>query len=132
MDLGMKVLDVMLLKVCSDSISDDRINPPPSCLPIFMDQAARSKLLKEMPTLDDIDVAVRQVRDVSRGMSILERMLPVAREVRVPPRAPARERRRWQRPGPFLKRAPQSPPIDIGAPASNKAAPPPPPRRIGG
>jgi hypothetical protein len=28
MDLGMKVLDVMLLKLCSDSISDDRINPP--------------------------------------------------------------------------------------------------------
>jgi hypothetical protein len=27
-------------------------------------------LLKEMPTLDDIDVAVRQVRDVSRGMQI--------------------------------------------------------------
>jgi hypothetical protein len=35
-----------------------------------MDRVARSMLLKEMPTLDDIDVAVRQVRDVSRGMQI--------------------------------------------------------------
>jgi hypothetical protein len=59
MDLGLKVLDTMLLKLSSDSISDDLINPPPSCLPIFMDQAVRSKLLKKMPTLDDIDVTVR-------------------------------------------------------------------------
>jgi hypothetical protein len=58
-DLGLKVLDTMLLKLSSDSISDDLVNPPSSCLPIFMDQAVRSKLLKKMPTLDDIDVTVR-------------------------------------------------------------------------
>jgi hypothetical protein len=41
MDLGMKVLDMMLSKLCSDTITDDLINPPPSCLPIFMDQTVR-------------------------------------------------------------------------------------------
>jgi hypothetical protein len=64
----MKLLDTMLSKLCSDLITNDLINPPPSCLPIFMDQVARSKLLKEMPTLDDIDVVVRQVRDASQGV----------------------------------------------------------------
>jgi hypothetical protein len=59
MDLGMRVLDSMLSNLCSDPIIDDLINRLPSCLPIFMDQAVRSKLLKEMSTLDDIDVTVR-------------------------------------------------------------------------
>jgi hypothetical protein len=58
-DVGLKVLDMMLSKLSSDSIFDDLINPLPSYLPIFMDQPMRSKLLKEMPTLDDIDVAMR-------------------------------------------------------------------------
>jgi hypothetical protein len=57
-DLGMRVLDAMLSKLSFDLISYDLLNSPPSCLPIFMDQAAMLKLLKEMPTLDDIDVAV--------------------------------------------------------------------------
>jgi hypothetical protein len=70
MDLDMKVLDTMLSKLCSNSISDGLINSPPSCLPIFTDQVVRSKLLKEMPTLDDIDVVVRQVRDASWGVQI--------------------------------------------------------------
>jgi hypothetical protein len=50
---------MMLSKLSSDSIFDDLINPLPSYLPIFMDQPMRSKLLKEMPTLDDIDVTMR-------------------------------------------------------------------------
>jgi hypothetical protein len=36
-DLGMKVMDTMLLKLCSDPIPNDFINPLSSCLPIFMD-----------------------------------------------------------------------------------------------
>jgi hypothetical protein len=59
MNLDLKVLDTMLSKLSSDLISDDFINPPSSCFPIFMDQAMSSKPLKEMPTLDDTDVAVR-------------------------------------------------------------------------
>jgi hypothetical protein len=69
-DLDLKVLDIMLSKLSSDSISDNVINPLPSCLPIFMDQEARSMLLKMMPTLNDIDVVVRQVGDTSRGVRI--------------------------------------------------------------
>jgi hypothetical protein len=48
----------------------DIINPPPSCLLIFMDQKVRSMLLKMMPTLDDINVTVWQVGDTSWGMRI--------------------------------------------------------------
>jgi hypothetical protein len=68
--LDLKVLDKMLLKLSSDWISDVLVNPSPSCLPFFMDQVLRSNLLKEMPTLDDIDVTVKQVGDASRGVQI--------------------------------------------------------------
>jgi hypothetical protein len=49
----------MLVKLSSDLNSDIFVNPPPLCMPIFLDQAVRSQLLKKMPTLDNIDVAVR-------------------------------------------------------------------------
>jgi hypothetical protein len=66
----MQLLDTMLLKLCSNPVSDDIMNPLSSCLPILMDQAARLKLLKEMSTPDDIHVAVRQVGDTSWGVHI--------------------------------------------------------------
>jgi hypothetical protein len=65
MDLDPKMLDAMLSKLCTDPISTDFVNPPTPCKPIFLDQATRSKLLKEMPTLDDIDITVRHVGVVS-------------------------------------------------------------------
>jgi hypothetical protein len=40
-------------------------------MPICLDQAVRLLLLKEIPTLDDIDIIVRQRGDQSRGMHIL-------------------------------------------------------------
>jgi hypothetical protein len=39
-------------------------------MPICMDQAMRSLLLKEMPTLDDIDIAARQGGDQSHSKHI--------------------------------------------------------------
>jgi hypothetical protein len=36
-------------------------------MPICLDQAVRLALLKEMPTLDDTDVTVRQVGDMSQS-----------------------------------------------------------------
>jgi hypothetical protein len=36
-DLDRKVLDAMLMKLSSDPNSDDFINPPPLCMPIFLD-----------------------------------------------------------------------------------------------
>jgi hypothetical protein len=62
----------MLSKLSSDPISDDFINPQLPCLPICLDQAARSALLKEMLTLDDPNVIVRQDGDVSQGMQIYD------------------------------------------------------------
>jgi hypothetical protein len=68
MFLDLRVLDTMLWKLTSNLVSDDSINHPPSCMPIFLDQATRLKLLKVMPTLDDMDIIVKQVGDMSRGM----------------------------------------------------------------
>jgi hypothetical protein len=59
MEMNLRVLDMMLSKLISNPVSNDSINPPPSCMPIFMEQAARSKLLKEMPKLDDIEVTMK-------------------------------------------------------------------------
>jgi hypothetical protein len=58
-ELDWKVLEAMLTKLSSDLHSDDFINPPPLYQPIFLDQAVRSLLLKQMPTLDKIDITVR-------------------------------------------------------------------------
>jgi hypothetical protein len=68
MDLDQNVLEAMLTKLSSDPTSDDFVNPLPFYKPIFLDQAVRSLLLKQMPTLDDIDVVVRQVGDTSQGV----------------------------------------------------------------
>jgi hypothetical protein len=62
----------MLLKLSSDLTSDDFINPPTPCMTFCLDQAMRSALLKEMPTLDDMDVIVEQVGDMSRGVQICD------------------------------------------------------------
>jgi hypothetical protein len=70
MDLDLKVQDTMLLKLSTDLSSLDFINPLLPCMPIFLDQAARSQLLKGMPMLDDIDVTARQTSDQSRGIHI--------------------------------------------------------------
>jgi hypothetical protein len=59
------VLEAMLSKMSVNPSSDDFINPPSPCMPIFLDQAASSQLLKGMPTLDDIDIEVRQTGDQS-------------------------------------------------------------------
>jgi hypothetical protein len=66
-ELDQKVLDAMLSKLSSDPTSDDFVNPSPPCMPICLDQAVRPTLLKEMPTLDDTDVTVRQVGDMSQS-----------------------------------------------------------------
>jgi hypothetical protein len=39
-------------------------------MPVFLDQVARSQLQKEMRTLDDIDIALWQMSDESRGVHI--------------------------------------------------------------
>jgi hypothetical protein len=58
-DLELGVLETMLSKLSTDISSIDFITPLAHCLPIWMDQAARSLLLKAMPMLDDISIAMR-------------------------------------------------------------------------
>jgi hypothetical protein len=62
----------MLPKLSIDSSSADFINPPTRCLPLCLDQAMRSLLLKELPMLDDIDIAPRQMGDQSHGHAFLK------------------------------------------------------------
>jgi hypothetical protein len=59
MDLEPGVLETMLSKLSTNPSSIDFITPPAHCMPICMNQAARSLLLKVMPLLDDINIAAR-------------------------------------------------------------------------
>jgi hypothetical protein len=52
MDLEPRVLETMLSKLSTDLSSTGFITPPAHC----MDKAARSLLLKAMPTLDGINI----------------------------------------------------------------------------
>jgi hypothetical protein len=70
LDSDLTVRTGMLSKLSIDPSSNDFINPPVRCTPLCLDQATRSLLLKELPTLDDIDIAVRQMGDQSRGVNI--------------------------------------------------------------
>jgi hypothetical protein len=68
-------LDGDLLAAClkaltTDQFSTELATPLASCRAICMDQAARTALLAVMPTLDDVDIAVVQRGDLSRGVTI--------------------------------------------------------------
>jgi hypothetical protein len=69
-DLDPKVMDTMLENLNPNPMSPDFIIPPVGCTPICLDQLTQTKLLKGLPILDDIDIAVRQVSDQSRGVQI--------------------------------------------------------------
>jgi hypothetical protein len=58
-DLDPKMVDTILTKLSPDLIFADFVIPPTVCASICFEQAAQSKLLKELPTLEDIDVAVQ-------------------------------------------------------------------------
>jgi hypothetical protein len=68
-------LDGELLAACLKALTTDQFlaelaTPPASYGAIYMDQAARTALLVTMPTLDDVDIAVEQRGDLSRGVTI--------------------------------------------------------------
>jgi hypothetical protein len=58
-NLDLTVLAGMLQKLSIDPSSNDFTNPRARCTPLCLDQATRSLLLKELPTLDDIDIVVQ-------------------------------------------------------------------------
>jgi hypothetical protein len=55
-DLELYMLAATLSKPSTDLTSHDFIKPPELCVPICLNQATRSLLLGEMPSLDDIDL----------------------------------------------------------------------------
>jgi hypothetical protein len=68
--LDSKLLATCLKALTTDQFSAELVAPPASCGAICMDQAARTALLAAMPTLDDVDIAVVQRGDLSRGVTI--------------------------------------------------------------
>jgi hypothetical protein len=69
-DLFPMVLTKMLSKLSIDPSSGNFINPLAPCIPLCLDQATRSLLLKELPTLEDIDITTQQMGDQSRCVHI--------------------------------------------------------------
>jgi hypothetical protein len=65
--LNGELLAACLKALTTDQFSAELATPPASCGAICMDQAARTALLVTMPTLDDVDIAVVQRGDLSRG-----------------------------------------------------------------
>jgi hypothetical protein len=59
------MLGTLLVRLSPDLSSVDFVTPPTACAPMCLDQAAWTRLLRELPTLDDIDIAVRQRGDES-------------------------------------------------------------------
>jgi hypothetical protein len=68
--LDSDVLGTLLARLSPDPSSVDFVTPPTACAPMCMDQAAWTRLLRELPTLDDIDIATRQWVDESLGVQI--------------------------------------------------------------
>jgi hypothetical protein len=67
--LGGEALVLAMGKLSPDPSSHDFITPT-SCQPLSMDQAARTLLLVAMPSMDDVDIALVQRGDQSRGVRI--------------------------------------------------------------
>jgi hypothetical protein len=68
--LDSDLLAACLKELTTDQFSAELATPPASCGAICKDQAARTALLATMPTLDDVDIAVVQRGDLSRGVTI--------------------------------------------------------------
>jgi hypothetical protein len=68
--LNGELLATCLKVLTTDQFSAELVTPPASCRAICMDQAARTALLATMPMLDDVDIAVVQRGDLSRGVTI--------------------------------------------------------------
>jgi hypothetical protein len=61
-------LALSLTKLALVSFLADLVTPPAVCQPICMDQVAKTALLRIMPMLDDVDIAVVQRGDQTCGV----------------------------------------------------------------
>jgi hypothetical protein len=68
--LDLNMMGTLLAKLSPDPSSDDFATPPVACTPMCLDQATWTRLLRELPTLDDINIAARQRGDESLGVQI--------------------------------------------------------------
>jgi hypothetical protein len=62
------MLGVLLVRLSPDPSSADFVTPPTAYAPMCSDQAVRIRLLRELPTLDDIDITARQRGDEYWGV----------------------------------------------------------------
>jgi hypothetical protein len=69
-NLASDMLRTVLGKLSPDPSLTDFINPPLVCAPLCSDQVTWMRLLRELPTLDNICIAVLQKGDESRGVQI--------------------------------------------------------------
>jgi hypothetical protein len=53
------VLDALLARLSPDLSCVDFVTPPVAYAPMCSDQAAQMRVLRELPTLDHVDVAAR-------------------------------------------------------------------------
>jgi hypothetical protein len=67
-DLAPNVLGTLLGRLSPDPSSVNFVTPPVVCAPMCSDKASRTRLLRELPTLDDIDITVWQRGDESWGV----------------------------------------------------------------
>jgi hypothetical protein len=63
-------LGILLARLSPDMFSVEFVTPLAACAPMCLDQAVRTRLLRELPTLDDIDIVARQRGDESWGVQI--------------------------------------------------------------
>jgi hypothetical protein len=63
--LMLDVMGTLLGRLSPDPSSVDFITPSAICTPMCLDQVMRTRLLRELPTLDDIDIIARQGCDES-------------------------------------------------------------------
>jgi hypothetical protein len=64
------VLSTLLGKLTLDPSSADFVAPPPGCASMSSNQPMRTRLLRELPTLDNIGIAVWQKGDESQDVQI--------------------------------------------------------------
>jgi hypothetical protein len=64
------VLGALLVRLSPNPSSVDFVTPLVTYTPMCLDQAVRTRLLRELPTLDDIDITTQQRGDESWGIQI--------------------------------------------------------------
>jgi hypothetical protein len=69
-DLDPDVLGALLARLSPDPSSADFITPPMVCAPMCSNHVMQMRLLRELPTLDDIDITMWRRGDESRGVHI--------------------------------------------------------------